>query len=265
VQATPAAGIVPGRRRRILSDLGWCHVVSNPKFTTGRVQRETMGRLSMTHRGGVRIGGALAVGAALAVAGCEAAGPPHLSTLTSPDHTYAVRLSGHATRPWFFENWVRAEIYKQGALHVPVRAFYISGLLEPPFQDRFGPPEWLSRNVLRLPGSRAVPDTPPDSVVVRNTSTRTYRSVRIETGQDMCLIIDLEAQREQVLPMRVQSASGRSAWFDIVLEAGTAGEFLRGHNTFELPRRASAAYTFVVNVSDHGAEVFEAGGPVLQR
>jgi hypothetical protein len=220
----------------------------------------------MTHRGGVTIEGAVAaVAVALAAAGCESAGPPHLSTLVSPDHTYAVRLSGHATRPWFFENWVRAEIYKQGALHVPVRAFYISGLLERPFQDRFGPPEWPFRNVLRLPGSRPVPDTPPDSVIVRNTSTRGYRSVRIETGQDMCLIIDLDAQREQVLPMRVQSTSRHSAWFDIVLEAGTAGEFLRGNDTFDLPRRAGAAYTFVVDISDHGADVSEAGRAVLPR
>ena len=206
----------------------------------------------MKHLGVVAIGAVLAV--ALAAAGCQA-GAPHLSTLVSPDRTYAVRLSGHATRPRFFENWVRAEIYKQGVLHVPVRAFYVSGLLEPPFQERFGPPEWLFRNVLRLPGSQPVPGAPPDSVIVRNTSTRSYRSVRIETGQDMCLIIDLDAQREQVLPMRVQSTSRRSAWFDLVMEAGTAGEFLRGNDTFELRRAAGAAYTFVINISDHGADV----------
>ena len=226
------------------------------------VQRETIAP-AMKHRG-VVIGGVLAVALVLAAAGCQSAGAPHLSTLVSPDRTYAVRLSGHATRPLFFENWVRAEIYKQGVLHVPVRAFYISGVLEAPFQDRFGPPEWLFRNVLRLPGSRPLPNTPPDSVIVRNTSTRSYRSVRIETGQDMCLIIDLDAQREQVLPMRVQSASRRSAWFDLVMEAGTAGEFLRGDGTFELRRPAGAAYTFVVNISDHGADVAQAD-PVLHR
>ena len=173
----------------------------------------------------------------------------------SPDRTYEVRLSGRVTKALFFENWVYAEIYKQGVRHVPARAFYISGPLEPSFLDRFGPPEWLFPNVLRLPGSRPVPDAPPDSVIVRNTSTRSYRSVRIETGQDMCLIIDLDARREQVLPMRVQPASRRSAWFDVVIEAGTVGEFLRGNDTFELRRGAGAAYTFVVNISDHGADI----------
>jgi hypothetical protein len=211
-------------------------------------------------------GGAFAVVLALAASACQAPRTPHVSTLVSPDRTYVVRVSGHVTKARFFENWVRAEIYKQGVLHVPARVVYISDLLEPSFQDRFGPPEWLFPNVLKLPGSRPVPETPPDSVIVRNTSSRSYRSVRIETGQDMCLIIDLDARREQVLPMRVQSPSRRSAWFDLVIEAGTVGEFVRGNNTFELRRGAGAAYTFVVNISDHGADVAEADGhAVLPR
>jgi hypothetical protein len=197
---------------------------------------------------------------ALVLAARQAPGTPHVSTLVSPDGTYSVRLSGHVTKARFFENWVRAEIDKQGVRHVPARAFYISGPLESSFLDRFGPPEWVFPNVLRLPGRRPVPDAPPDSVIVRNTSTRSYRSVRIETGQDMCLIIDLDARREQVLPMRVQSISRRSVWFDIVIEAGTVGEFLRGNDTFDLRRGAGAAYTFVVNISDHGAEIAEADG-----
>ena len=215
--------------------------------------------------GVLTIGGAVAVALTLAVSACQAPGTPHVSTLVSPDRTYAVRVSGKVTKARFFENWVRAEIYKQGVLHVPARVLYISGFLEPSFQDRFGPPEWLFPNVLRLPGSGPVPDAPPDSVIVRNTSTRSYRSVRIETGQDICLIIDLDARREQVLPMRVQSTSRRSAWFDLIIDAGTVGEFLRGHGTFEL-RRGAAAYTFIVDISDHGAEVTEViGHTVLRR
>ena len=155
---------------------------------------------------------------------------------------------------------MRAEIDKQGVRYVPARVFYILGPLESSFQDRFGPPEWPFPNVLRLPGSRPVPDAPSDSVIVRNTSTRSYRSVRIETGQDMCLVLDLDAGREQVLPMRVQSTARRSAWFDVVIEAGTAGEFLRGNDTFELRRGNGAAYAFVVNISDHGADVAEVNG-----
>ena len=220
----------------------------------------------MKHPGVLTIGRALAVAVALAASACKAPGTPQVSTFVSPDRTYVVRMSGHVTKARFFENWVRAEIYKQGVLHVPARLVYISDFPEPSFQDRFGPPEWLFPNVLKLPGSRPVPETPPDSVIVRNTSTRSYRSVRIETGQDMCLIIDLDARREQVLPMRVQSPSRRSAWFDLVIEAGTVGEFVRGNNTFELRRGAGAAYTFVVNISDHGAEVAEADGhAVLPR
>jgi len=209
--------------------------------------------------------GALAVALTLAASACKAPGPPPVSTLVSPDRTYEVRVSGHLTKARFFETWVRAEIYKQGALHVPARVVYIPDFPEPPFQDRFGPPEWLFPNVLKLPG-RPVPEAPPDSVIVRNTSTRSYRSVRIETGQDMCLIIDLDARREQVLPMRVQSPSRRSAWFDLVIDAATVGEFVRGNDTFELRRGAGAAYTFVVNISDHGADVAEADGhAVLPR
>jgi hypothetical protein len=208
--------------------------------------------------GALTIGGGLVIALALASAARQATGAPHLSTLVSPDRTYTVRLLGHVTKARFFENWVRAEIDKQGVRYVPARAFYISGPMESSFQDRFGPPEWLFPNVLRLPGSRPVPDAPSDSVFVRNTSTRSYRSVRIETGHDMCLILDLEAGREQVLPMRVQSTSRRSAWFDVVMEAGTVGEFLRGNGTFELRRRSGAAYTFVVNISDHAADIVEA-------
>jgi len=208
------------------------------------------------------IGGGLVV-TALAVAALRPAGTPHVSTLVSPDRTYEVRLSGHVTKARFFEHWLRAEIYKQGVRHVPARAFYISGPLESSFQDRFGPPQWLFPNVLRWPGSKPVPEAPPDSVIVRNTSTRSYRSVRIETGQDMCLIIDLDAGREQVLPMRVQPTSRRSIWFDVVIEAGTVGEFLRGNHTFELRRGAGAAYAFVVDISDHGADIAEADGDAV--
>jgi hypothetical protein len=214
----------------------------------------------MKHPAIVTVGGALAVALAFAASACKAPGTPQVSTLVSPDRTYEVRVSGHLPRARFFESWVRAEIYKQGVLHVPARVVYISDFPEPAFQDRFGPPEWLFPNVLKLPGSRPVAEAPPDSVIVRNTSARSYRSVRIETGQDMCLIIDLEARHEQVLPMRVQSPSRPSAWFDVVIDAGTVGEFLRGNNTFELRRGAGAAYAFVVNISDYGAEVAEADG-----
>ena len=217
----------------------------------------------MKHPEVLTIGGGLAVALALTASGCKAPGVPQVSTLVSPDRTYWVRVSGHMPRARFFENWVRAEIYKQGVLHVPARLVYLPDFPEPSFQDRFGPPEWPFPNVLKLPGSRPVPAAPTDTVIVRNTSTRSYRSVRIETGQDMCLIIDLEARREQVLPMRVQSPSRRSAWFDLVIESGTAGELLRGNNTFELRRGAGAAYTFVVNISDHGAEIAEADGHVV--
>jgi hypothetical protein len=214
----------------------------------------------MKHPAIVTVGGALAVALAFAASACKGPGTPQVSTLVSPDRTYEVRVSGHLPRARFFESWVRAEIYKQGVLHVPARVVYISDFPEPAFQDRFGPPEWLFPNVLKLPGSRPVAEAPPDSVIVRNTSARSYRSVRIETGQDMCLIIDLEARHEQVLPMRVQSPSRPSAWFDVVIDAGTVGEFLRGNNTFELRRGAGAAYAFVVNISDYGAEVAEADG-----
>jgi hypothetical protein len=213
--------------------------------------------------GALTIGGGLVIALALASAARQATGAPHLSTLVSPDRTYTVRLLGHVTKARFFENWVRAEIDKQGVRYVPARAFYISGPMESSFQDRFGPPEWLFPNVLRLPGSRPVPDATSDSVFVRNTSTRSYRSVRIETGQDMCLIIDLDAGREQVLPMRVQPTSRRSIWFDVVIEAGTVGEFLRGNHTFELRRGAGAAYAFVVDISDHGADIAEADGDAV--
>ncbi len=238
-----------------------------PVYERQAVRSATIAPMSDRRVPGVlTIGGALAVVLALAASACQAPGFPHVSTLVSPDRTYVVRVSGHVTKAMFFENWVRAEIYKQGVLHVPARVVYSSDVLERSFQDRFGPPEWLFPNVLRLPGSRPVPDAPPDSVIVRNTSTRSYRSVRIETGQDMCLIIDLEGKREQVLPMRVQSTSRRSAWFDVVMEAGTVGEFLRGNNTFELRRGAGAAYTFIVNISDYGAAVAEADGhPALHR
>jgi hypothetical protein len=219
----------------------------------------------MKHPAVLTIGAVLAVALALAASTCLTPGAPHVSTLVSPDRMYEVRVSGRVTKARFFENWVRAEIYKQGVLHVPERVLYIADFLEPSFQDRFGPPEWLFPNVLRWPGSRPVPGAPPDSVIVRNTSTRFYRSVRIETGQDLCLIIDLDAGREQVLPMRVQSTSRRSVWFDVVIDAGTVGEFLRGNDTFELRRGAGAAYTFVVNISDYGADVAEADGHTVLR
>lgn len=217
----------------------------------------------MKHLNVLTVGGALAVAVALAVSAWTASGAPQVSSLVSPDGKYEVRVSGHVTTARLFESWVRAEIYKQGVLHVPSRIVYVPDFPEPSFQARFSPAEWLFPNVLRLPGRNPVPEAPADAVIVRNTSTRAYRSVRIETGQDMCLIIDLEARSEQVLPMRVQSRSPRPAWFDVVIDAGTVGEFLRGSGTFALRRGAGAAYTFAVTISDHGAAVAEADGRVV--
>src|SRR5262245_23043975 len=116
----------------------------------------------MKHPGVLSIGRVLAVALALSASACKPPGAPDVSTFESPDRTYVVRVSGHLTKARFFENWVRAEIYKQGVLHVPARLLYLPDFPEPSFQDRFGPPEWLFPNVLRLPGSRAVPDAPPD-------------------------------------------------------------------------------------------------------
>jgi hypothetical protein len=164
----------------------------------------------MKHPGVLMIGGGLAVALAVAASACKPPGTPHVSTFVSPDRTYVVRVSGHVTKARFFDNWVRAEIYKQGVLHVPARVVYISDFPEPSFQDRFGPPEWPFPNVLKLPGSGSVPKAPMDSVIVRNTSTRSYLSVRIETGQDMCLIIDLDARRAGAADARAVAISAIS-------------------------------------------------------
>ncbi len=132
----------------------------------------------------------------VASAGCEAPGNPRLAALSSPGGTYEVHLTGRVTRARIFENRVRAEVFKNGAPHLPARLIFAAGLFDTAFNERFGSPEWAASNVLRFPGrAGAAPGTEPDSLTVRNVSDQPFPSIRIETARDMFLVFDSGAPR----------------------------------------------------------------------
>jgi hypothetical protein len=195
---------------------------------------------------------AAAVGAA-AIVGCEAPGNPRLADLVSPDRTYLVRLTGRPTSAAFLEHRMRVEIFKNGALHLPMRMFYVAGLFDTSFQDRFGPPDWPSAHTLRLPG-RGTIWGPPETLYVRNLSGRVFRSIRIETSRDMFFVLDLAPGAEVTLPMTAPRDAWPN-WFDVVVDSGPDEPMLRGHGTFESPRRPRPPFVFRVSVTAEGVEV----------
>jgi hypothetical protein len=187
-------------------------------------------------------------------AGCAAPGYPDLAALTSPGGTYVVRLSGRVTRAAFLEHRVRAEVYKNGILHLPARLIYVAGLFDTAFADRFGPPEWVAANVLRFPGKVTPAGPQPDVLHIRSVATRSFRSIRIETARDMFMVLDLVAGAEITFPM---TSPVDVRWFDVLIDSGDPDARLHGHGTFGRAREARGPLTFVVEVSTNGARVAE--------
>jgi hypothetical protein len=170
----------------------------------------------------------------------------------SPGGTYVVRLSGRVTSAGFFEHRVRAEVYKNGILHLPARLIYVAGLFDTAFEDRFGPPEWVAANVLRFPGKITPAGPQPDVLHVRNAAPRPFRSIRIETAKDMFMAFDLAAGAAFTFPM---TAPVDVRWFDVLVDSGDPDVRLHGHGTFGRLRHPSGPHAFSVDVSANGVTV----------
>jgi hypothetical protein len=201
------------------------------------------------------IPGACLVACAVALTGCEAPGNPPLAALVSPGGTYEVRLTGRVTRAGFFENWVRAEVYKNGVRHLPARVIYAAGLFDTAFRDRFGEPGWLGETALRFPPARPADGRRPALLHVRNVSSQSFRSIRIETASEMFLILDLAPGADFSTAMAPPKDADDPDWFDVLVDSGDDAAFMRGHGTFEQDPEPGRARTFVVTVSSNGVAV----------
>ena len=197
----------------------------------------------------------------VASAGCEAPGNPRLAALSSPGGTYEVHLTGRVTRARIFENRVRAEVFKNGAPHLPARLIFAAGLFDTAFNERFGSPEWAASNVLRFPGrAGAAAGAEPDSLTLRNVSDQPFPSIRIETARDMFLVFDLAPRAEMTLPTTAPVKTDAPNWFDVVVDSGNPDALLRGHGTFTNRSSVRPRFTFAVTVSANGVEVAETTG-----
>lgn len=192
---------------------------------------------------------------AAVLSGCEAPGNPRLAAFISPGGTYEVRLSGRVTTAWIFQHMVRAEVYKNGALHLPARLIYTAGAFDTAFEDRFGEPEWLTPNALRFPPEGGAGGQQPEILKVRNFSSQPFRSIRIETGNEMFLIFDLPALADVTFPMAPAPEPDDPNWFDVLVDSGAGAPLIRGHGTFNPRPGRRPPLTFEVNVSAHGVEV----------
>lgn len=192
---------------------------------------------------------------AAALAGCEAPGNPRLATLLSPGGTYEVRLTGRVMRAYLFENRVRAEVYKNGVLHLPARLIYAAGLFDTSFDDRFGEPEWLAPNALRFPAEDASEGLPPETLKIRNLAAQPFRSIRVETTREMFLVLDLPAGAEMAFRMAPPRRPQAPRWFDVLVDSGDADALMRGHGTFDPPPAPGSPLAFTVSVSPHGVLV----------
>jgi hypothetical protein len=192
--------------------------------------------------------------AAGSTAACAAPGYPELANLVSPGGTYLVRLSGRVTRAAFLEHRVRIEVYKNGALHSPARLIFAAGLFDTAFDERFRNPEWVGLNILRFPAEVSSSALEPDTLIVRNLSPQVFRSIRVETGKDMFILLDLAAGAGVTVRM---TADVKPTWFDVVVDPGKSETLLRGHGTFPVASEPRAPRRFTVDVSDNGARVAE--------
>jgi hypothetical protein len=220
-------------------------------------------RIRLTERHDGRIGTiAPVLVCAIALVACETPGDPFLASLRSPGGTYEVRLTGRVQSAHIFENRVRAEVYKNGALHLPARLIYAAGLFDTSFDDRFGEPEWIAANALRFPAEGSTGGMPPDVLNVRTTAVQPFRGIRIETTREMFLIFDLQRGTGMQFPIARprQPADGR--WFDVLVDPGDADALMRGHGTFAAPMTAGPL-RFLITVSPQGVVVGVAaeGGP----
>jgi hypothetical protein len=195
-----------------------------------------------------------AIVCAAAVQACEAPGNPRLAALVSPGGTYEVRLSGRATRAALFEHRVHAEVYKNGSLHLPSRILYAAGFLDTAFEVRFGKPEWIAANVLRFPAKLGPGVRAPDTLVVRNVASQTVRSIRIETGREIFMVLDLPAGASTTMPLATPLDLEDSTWFDVLVDSGSMDTLMRGHGTFK-GSGDNPRLTIVVTVSAEGVEV----------
>ena len=196
----------------------------------------------------------------LATPGCEAPGNPRLAALSSPGGTYEVRLTGRVSRARFFENRVRAEVLRNGAVHLPARLIFAAGLFDTAFDERFAAPEWAAANVLRFPARAGAAGVEPDSLTVRNVSTQPFPCIRIETERDMFLVLDLGPNTGVTLATTAPVKADAPNWFDVIVDSGNPDALLRGHGTFRHRSSVRPRFTFSVTVSANGVEVAETTG-----
>lgn len=196
----------------------------------------------------------------MAAAACQAPGDPQLASLVSPGGTYVIRLSGHPSTPVFFEHPVRAEVYKNGTLHVPARQIFVADVFETAFEKRFDPPLWAAPNTLRFPAKKTAGQEHSDTLTVRNAGGQPFRSIRIETGNDLFLIVDLAPRAELVFPFRAQPVAGKLSWFDVIVDAGAGEVPLRGSGAFGIRPDPGVRYAFSMSISPNGVEFAETGG-----
>jgi hypothetical protein len=176
-----------------------------------------------------------------------------------------IRLSGRATAPIGIfsvaEHRLRAEIYKQGELYVPQRVIYSADAMDTAFGDRYRPAEWVKPATLRFPGAWGRREGPPDILTVQNECQGLIRSLRVDTAQDMFVILDIAPGRPLSVPMTAQSPSGDLNWLRVAAEWGDTIRPSEASAAFSLRGGREARFEFVITVSPDRIDFAETRGP----
>jgi hypothetical protein len=139
-------------------------------------------------------------------------------------------------------------VYKENQPYVPARIVYIADSMDTAFNDRYGQPTWERPDVLRFPGAWGRHEQPSDVLTVRNQCDTAIRSLRVDTAQDLFIVLDVAPGAELSLPTTAVAPSADLNWLSVQAEWGSGFPPSRGSGAFTLQGGRGARFEFVVTV-----------------
>lgn len=202
--------------------------------------------------------GIVALGAflgAVAISICVFATMGHallISTITSPDNTYVVNLSGRKSRPVLpiIEHAVYVDLFRHGQPIMRGRKLHSGDWFDPAFENLY--PEYSWENISTLKFHRGKePEQSWDTLNVTNNTSKTIKFLRVQ-ARELFLLFDLRAQAHTKL-----SAFPQTWLAGIMVE----GEFEDGKPIprtlveFLIERDMKGPFTYEVAINEGGPTV----------
>lgn len=177
---------------------------------------------------------------------------PLISTITSPDNTYVVNLSGRKSRPLLpiIEHAVYVDLFRHSQPIMRGRKLHSGDWFDPAFENLYPHHSWENTSTLKFHRGNE-PDQGRDTLNVTNNTSKTIKFLRVQAGE-LFLLFDLKAQDQTKL-----SAFPRTWLAGIIVE----GEFEDGKRIprkvveFLIERDMKGPFTYHVTINEGGPTV----------